>query len=283
MKKIFFLSILLVFSIAVNAQDLIRTKTDSILSKVVEIGIDEIKYYQFNNLNGPVYVIRKSDVLEIIYENGSRYFIAPDPYDVNKEVAIRHKSRAIKFEFFSPLTRKLVFGYETMLKVGTNLEFKIGIIGPGTGENSDNVKGFLFKGGVKFLTSPSYVQNGVKYSHQLKGFYIKPELVFNTYTKTKTFYSSQSYWFSSTPSITKEVRYVNAGVQIIFGKQHILGNVMTLDWYFGGGYGFQSKSNEPDDLYKGYDGEDYYAYSHLFLGSGSPLILSTGLTIGFPF
>jgi hypothetical protein len=247
----------------------------------MEIGLEEIKYKNFDNPDGPVIVISKTDVIEITYQNGSKFFIAPDPYDVNKEVAIRNKSKCIKFEFFSPLTNDIAFGYETMLKVGTNLEFKIGIIGPGTRKNTDRANGVFFKGGVKFLTSPTYIQNGIKYAHQLKGFYIKPELIFNTFSIDK--YSGGTFYFFGpyTPPIKSRVKYTNIAVNIVFGKQYILGNVMTLDYYFGAGYGLQS-SNSDNDLYS-FEGSESYSYSHLYFGNDSPLIITGGLTIGVLF
>ena len=42
----------------------------TIISKVLEIGIFEVKYKDFSNLQGPTYGIAKSDVMRINYENG---------------------------------------------------------------------------------------------------------------------------------------------------------------------------------------------------------------------
>jgi hypothetical protein len=75
MQKIFFLTsaILICFSISVNGQDIITTKKgEDIQSKVMEITLSELKYKNFNNLNGPLISILKSDVLMIRYENGTK-------------------------------------------------------------------------------------------------------------------------------------------------------------------------------------------------------------------
>jgi hypothetical protein len=72
MKKLTFVFILL-FSLAgtVMAQDTITTKEGKdIKAKVIEINPTEIKYLDFENLEGPVYVLNKSDILLIRYENG---------------------------------------------------------------------------------------------------------------------------------------------------------------------------------------------------------------------
>ncbi len=60
----------LIFVQLVHSQDLIiKTNQDTILSKVLEVA-DEIRYKEFNFENGPTYVILKTDVAFIKYENG---------------------------------------------------------------------------------------------------------------------------------------------------------------------------------------------------------------------
>lgn len=56
-----------------NAQDLIVLKNGDIIhSKVQEIGLDQIKYKKWSNQEGPDYVIAKSEVLSINYQNGEK-------------------------------------------------------------------------------------------------------------------------------------------------------------------------------------------------------------------
>tara|TARA_B110000259_G_C13929202_1_gene368226 strand:+ start:243 stop:827 length:585 start_codon:yes stop_codon:yes gene_type:complete len=55
------------------SQDLITTKKGEDLQvKVLEINIDLIKYKRFDNLNGPIFSIMKSDILMVRYENGTK-------------------------------------------------------------------------------------------------------------------------------------------------------------------------------------------------------------------
>jgi hypothetical protein len=71
MKKFFFFWIALVISISAHSQDIIIKKTgDEVKVKIVEIGINEIKYKRFDFQDGPVYTISKADVVLIKYENG---------------------------------------------------------------------------------------------------------------------------------------------------------------------------------------------------------------------
>ena len=259
-----------------SAQDIIRTKTDTIQAKVLEIGIDEIKYKDYNYQNGPVIVISKNDVREIIYENGAKFLISPDEYDISKAIDVRSKKHAVKFELFSPVTNDIAFGYERSLKVGTNIEFKLGIIGPGTQDNYENASGAFLKAGVKFLTSPHYTIRGAKYVHALKGWYIKPELIFNTF---KSDYVNYTWTFPNPVYIIEKVQQSNIGFNINFGNQHILGNILTLDYYFGIGYGLKIDGKDIPEDYSFSE----YSYSHLYLSSDSPLLLTGGLTIGVLF
>ncbi|HEX3079135.1 MAG TPA: hypothetical protein VHQ04_01670, partial [Puia sp.] len=119
------------------------------------------------------------------FEKGSEWINAPDPYSVSSAVEVRDKSRAIKFEFFSPLFGKLTFDYEQMIKVGMNIEFKLGIIGPSISNeiSQTNPRGVFLKFGPKFLLGSEYVERGMKYTHQLCGKYFKPEITLCTFWK----------------------------------------------------------------------------------------------------
>jgi len=72
MKKTFALLIIIVMVCGVKAQDIMITKDgQKITAKVEEIGIDIIKYKNFDNQTGPSYSIKKNEVASILYENGN--------------------------------------------------------------------------------------------------------------------------------------------------------------------------------------------------------------------
>jgi hypothetical protein len=68
------LLLLFVFTtISAHCQDVILKKSgDEIKAKVDEIGDSDIKYHKFDNLDGPAYSIKKSDVFMITFKNGSK-------------------------------------------------------------------------------------------------------------------------------------------------------------------------------------------------------------------
>ncbi len=78
MKKLLVILFLLCAT-SVSAQDVIVKKDGStILSKVLEVGQEVIKYKKFNNLDGPTYTIQKSELQSINYQNGAKdTFSAP--------------------------------------------------------------------------------------------------------------------------------------------------------------------------------------------------------------
>ena len=80
MKKLILVFILCHIAITnCISQDIITKKTgEDIQAKVVEITTSDIKYRKFDNLDGPLFTMLKSDVLMIRYSNGSKdIFRAP--------------------------------------------------------------------------------------------------------------------------------------------------------------------------------------------------------------
>lgn len=71
--KQFLLLLLLILSVSkISAQDIIiKRNGDEFKTKVLEINVNEIKYKRFDNLQGPIITILKSDVFMIKYENGT--------------------------------------------------------------------------------------------------------------------------------------------------------------------------------------------------------------------
>lgn len=81
MKKALFIFFVQLFTLilGVNAQDVITKKNgDDIKAKVLEITLTELKYKNFNNLDGPIISIAKSDVIFVKYENGTKDVFAEE-------------------------------------------------------------------------------------------------------------------------------------------------------------------------------------------------------------
>ena len=72
---------IIAFSCACFAQDVIVTKDSrKIEAKLTEINIEHVKYRMFNHQDGPVYTLPKSDIVTIIYQNGTvETFVSETP------------------------------------------------------------------------------------------------------------------------------------------------------------------------------------------------------------
>lgn len=72
MRKLFLLFALLIFSFAINAQDTLFLKNNTkVVAKVLEINDLEIKYKALSNIDGPLYIKKKSEVVKVRYKSGS--------------------------------------------------------------------------------------------------------------------------------------------------------------------------------------------------------------------
>ncbi|WP_421763224.1 DUF3575 domain-containing protein [Ekhidna sp.] len=173
-----------------------------------------------------------------------------------------NKKRAIKFEFFSPLTGNSTFGYESYIKDWISWEAKVGFIGLGLDPDEVNPSGFFIKGGPKFKLNPDFVTDDLKGSHLLGGKYIRPEIAFAQY-------SEDIYRFNSGSSTeTYREDFTSIAFLITYGRQYILANVMTLDYHIGLGYGYVSSK------------EGRYNYGYSNGGTDFPVAISAGFTIG---
>ena len=79
MKKVLFIIVaLMAFNIS-NSQDIIIKKSgDEIKSKIFEVTSTDVKYKNFDNQNGPLYTISKSEIFVIKYENGTKEIISDE-------------------------------------------------------------------------------------------------------------------------------------------------------------------------------------------------------------
>lgn len=292
-NKIVVLSILFFISIAaVQAQDLIIKKNnETIKAKILEVGTTEIKYKLFDSPEGPTFTVNKRDVksMKIQSENGKSdkvMNVTDDPMSVGN-AAIVDKTSSIKFHFFSPLTHKLAFTYEWMVRPGFNWEAGVGFVGPGVGLFDQVInlhpRGFYIRTGPKFLlgSSSDIEIEGARYAHPLKGRYFKIEAIMYTLSKNykQEVYNPNTNVIETFPVQTS---YWGAALDLIYGRQYIFGNSITVGWYTGLGYGFENKNTtySNNNLILDYDPS---RYSHTFFGEKFPITYTAGFNIGYIF
>ena len=287
--KVFVLSILLTLMInKIYAQDIIVKKdNETIKAKIIEVGTTEIKYKLFDSPDGPTFTINKREVksMKIHSENGKSdkvMNVTEDPMSAGN-AGIVDKTSSLKFHFFSPLTHKLAFSYEWMVKPGFNWEAGFGIVGPGVGLTDQllslNPRGFYIRTGPKFLlgSSSDIEIDGARYAHPLKGRYFKIEAILYTLSKN---YQQTVY---NGPNVDVRGNYNGAALNLIYGRQYIFGNSITVGWYFGLGYGMESKTETYSAYYQNISDYDPIRYSHYYYGKSLPLTTTAGFNIGYIF
>jgi hypothetical protein len=267
LKLLLMMIVLLAPAGFVSAQDIIvRTNNDSLHVKVLEVGTDKIKFRRYGVKTGPPIEIYKNYVKEIIFENGTHVTILYDLHAVSPDLSIREKKHGLKADFIAPVLNHITIGYEQMLKPGVNAEIKAAYIGVRVSTAIKPTVGFFVKGGIKFIWLQEEISRGMRHFPPMQGSYFKPELIYSRYT---------------TDSENGKINFANYGVNILFGRQYIIDNFLSLDYFGGVGFALQYSSYKPVLPKDESDVDFNYAFSHLYFGKNLPLILGGGLTVGF--
>lgn len=285
MKLAFTLIIAVLISLSCFAQDQIIKKDGKKIScKITEIGLSEIKYYSQDNLQGPLYSIGKEQVQMIVYENGKKEMFNANDDIKNLDNYSGQLTKAIKFNFLSPLIGYSEFSFEKQVAVGKSYELSLGIIGLGKNnlldynyvssidESKKNQFGVFVSGGYKFSKLPDFLFGRTRFTHIMQGAYIKPVLYLGTYSENRVAYKASSQYVI-------EKQQVNFGaLHLEFGKQWVFSNKVLLDGFWGLGYGFDNKLES--NSYTNTNATAAYNYTNTRLGNSPGLSFSFGVKLG---
>lgn len=293
MKKLIYLTFLFLFIgiIQSKAQDKIYKKGGEVIdAKIVEIGVDEIKYKIFNVADGPIYTIEKDRIIKVVYENGRIETYASAFNDA--ELYTDQRNQALKLNFLSPILGFTAISYEKSVKPGRSYELTLGIIGLGkrqeinsyyNGSSSTPVyrqqAGAYISGGYKFIKLPDFTSRGSKFTHIMQGSYIKPELMFGLFSANRYYYS---YNNSGSSSNYKKKTTVFGGAIINVGHQWVFSDVFVLDIYGGAGYDINNEKSILTDTGTESISYEYsgYHYGLLATSGGTGIGLTGGIRIG---
>jgi hypothetical protein len=249
-------------SLQSKAQDTLFTiQNEVILADIIEIGTDEIKYKPYGDPDSPIFVLDKAKVSKLTTQEGKEYTFI-NSFD-DPELYVGQNKNALKFGMFSPLLGNINFIYERSIRPGRSMEFSLGIIGIGKKYDYDD-KGVFVKAGYKFINTPDYYLKGMRYSHLLKGFYVKPEVVISVFGRSNAYNTYDGNIDSKT--------IFGAAAVLNIGKQWVFSDVFLLDFFFGAGFGFANNGDQWTRLYG-------------FMGGANsfPLAITGGFRIGFLF
>ena len=173
---------LVLLSGSIFGQDQIYKRNQEIIDcKIKEIGTESIKYNLPDYPMDVLFAIDKDKILKIVFEDGKEIGFMKEM--MNPENYSDNKKNAIKLDFLSPLTGNTTFTFEHSLKPGRSIEASLGIIGLGFKPNDRQSTGAFIRFGYKFIKSPDFYFSKMRYSHILKGTYVKPEISFGYYSE----------------------------------------------------------------------------------------------------
>jgi hypothetical protein len=262
------------------AQDKIVKKGGETLEvKILEIGPNEIKYHIFSDPQGPIFIMDKDRILEVIYENGRKETYQSVLTDA--EFYIGQKKRAIKMNFISPLLGYTQVAYEQNSRPGRSFEVSLGIIGLGANLDyyswdSSNLKldqrGAFGSFGYKFIRTPDFTSNNQKYGHIMQGMYVKPEVMVGHFSNNVVNNNIVNF---NNSSVDRQSTTFGA-FMVNLGKQWVFSDVFLIDLYAGVGYAFQGRTNDSnnDDFFNG------RLYGVTASDNGASFAISGGFRIG---
>lgn len=276
---------LLLVSIISFSQDKIYRKNGKVVeAKIIEIGSDEIKYKEFNNPDGPVYVLETDRISKIVYANGKTERFTLNIKDPEKYEG--QLKKAVKIDFLGPLLGYSQFSFEKSLGVGKAYELSLGIIGLGKSWSVNyydnqfrDVKrsqfGFFAGAGYKFGKLPDFILFGkTRFTHLMQGTYVKPIVYLGNYSENRI------AWKANNTYVVEKQNVTFGALQIEAGKQWVFGERFLLDIYQGLGYGFDNKK----DIYEYYgfyeDNTAAYNYANARLGRSPGLSYTFAIKLG---
>jgi hypothetical protein len=108
MKQLFAFTVMLLSASMLYAQDIITLRSgETINGKVAEVGTTEIRYYKAANADGPVYVTNKSEVVQIVYSNGTKD-VFNTQVTTNQNVQAQGYSRQYRRNYRRPLLYPII-------------------------------------------------------------------------------------------------------------------------------------------------------------------------------
>jgi len=234
--------ILLSFSFIINAQDQIVLKSKKVIQcKIVEVGTSDIKYKLIEKRQDLTFSIEKFKVKKIIFSDGEVMNVSTNEL-YNKDNYLDDKPNAIKVNFLSPLSGSFQMSYEHSIKPGMSLEGNFGIIGLGADIMDLNPAGACIGFGIKFIASPDFYMERMRYAHILKGIYVNPNLQFSIFSFDNLIYLHQPF---PNGDNYQRVRVGQSGGALLInvGKQWVFNNIFVIDYNVGFGYGFTNQSD----------------------------------------
>lgn len=217
------------------SQDIINTKKQELIKcKIVEVTPDVVKYKLYNNLDGPLFILPKTDIQTIRLESGDEIIVNETFKNIKANAALMYaKSKCLKTEIFSPIAGNITVGYEQLLKPGVSFEDILSGNYTQTIFTRNNARGAVNKFGVKFMYGQDNKPESSETYKALRGQYLKPEFLLAAGSLRDNVTSGVT---GSTVTSSVVIRYYTGGLGLNYGRQFIIGKSFSLNYHCGFGY-----------------------------------------------
>ena len=269
-----------------KAQDtLFYTNGHKIAGHVEEVGVELVRYRTNSGTSSVLIVAEKRDLLRVKLEGGQEFVFENVSTDVPASAQFMARKQVISLDVIAPALNHVTIGYERVIGVRTSFVAKAGYIGLWQRDRYYDERmdqGWLVKLGPKFILPPATKRYpSARKRHPLAGWYLKPELMFSYWTTiSDRYYYDPVYNYGY--SERNRAYYSSAALNLVVGRQVLLGERWTFDLFGGLGYGVQWR-NGSSTFNSYYYNQEEYSYSHAFFGSRSPLTGSGGMVFGYVF
>ena len=255
------IAIFAIISFSFSQDKIYRNNGKVIEAKVLEISSSEIKYREYDNMDGPIYVLEADRIKKIVFENGKEQKFTEDIRDPERYSG--QLTKAIKVNFLSALYGYTEIGFEKNTGVGKSYELSVGIIGAGkagiinwyypnqVSEAKRDPFGIFVSGGYKFGKLPDFIFFGkTRMTHLMQGTYAKPIVYIGHYKENQVQEKGNNQFVVGKQNVTF------GALQIELGKQWVFGDRFLLDIYWGVVYGFDNKEESVKII-----SSNYYYYN----------------------
>ena len=291
MKHLLLFITLIAASFGISAQDII-VKTDStkVEAKITEISDFEIKYYDWDNQSGPLFIIAVDKIAYIKFANGkiTNYANHANSLSTDVDAAAINRKNILKVSPFSPMTGHLDFEYERVFSKRMTCVSEVGIIGVNANKYADNKGlGVFFSGGVRFYKGQEIREKNTFYNNNFSGLYAQAKLGFEVYNFDYDYWEQTS---TGSAEKTQNENVVGGSIMLGLGKQWVFGGRVTVDVGVALGYVFVNEFTytTQESLWDGsYTANTYTITNSLFhtgnFGNDLGLAGDAWLRVGYVF
>lgn len=212
-------------------QDVIIKKDGKKMKVIIkEVSDTEIKYVDYRDVEGVVFVMDRALIREIKFSYGEK--IKEEGPNQDRAYYVDDRNQNIKLNFTAIANNFTILTYERVIDPSSSWEVSLKIPGLGVNNNFDNLSGIGFSAGYKLKIGSVFKRDGYRPKHISEGGYFR---LLAGYTFTKE--EGNRANFEDTNSSA------HFGIEV--GKQWIVSNRAAFDLYagfhyFGGSNKFQS-------------------------------------------